>query len=157
MYKMLEKELESLCASERNFVTNASNFAALLFHSLEGINWAGFYFMHDGALKLGPFQGKPACIDIPAGKGVCGTAVALGKALVVPDVHEFPGHIACDAASRSEIVIPMFHNGSVAGVLDIDSPLPGRFNDEDLNHLAGLLHILMDCSDIGPLNYIYKF
>ncbi len=144
-YEMLAKELEALMNGENDLIANLSNASAAIFGSLEDINWAGFYTLRRDALRrdalrgdvlvLRPFQGKPACIRIPVGKGVCGTAVALDKAQLVPDVHKFPGHIACDSASNSEIVIPLHANGEIVGVLDIDSPTVGRFTEEDLNGL----------------------
>ena len=112
-------------------IANLANASALLYGALEDVNWAGFYLMKDGRLVLGPFQGKPACIEIPVGRGVCGTAVAQDKTQRVPDVHQFPGHIACDGASRSEIVIPIHAGGQIAGVLDLDSPIRGRFTEAD--------------------------
>ena len=123
-------------------ISNLSNAAALLWQYLTDINWAGFYLMKDGMLILGPFQGKPACIQIPVGKGVCGTAVAQNAVQLVPDVHLFPGHIACDSASQSEIVIPMYKNGEIYGVLDIDSPIKNRFSKEDQILLEAFVRIL---------------
>ena len=130
-YDLICRQLESLSENVEWDVTVLSNAAALLWDSLEDINWAGFYLMKDGKLLLGPFQGKPACTVIEVGKGVCGTAVAEDKTQLVKNVHEFPGHIACDSASNSEIVVPVHAEGSVYGVLDIDSPLLGRFTEED--------------------------
>ena len=112
-------------------ITNLSNASALLYHSLEGLNWAGFYLWRDGSLILGPFQGKPACTRILPGRGVCGTAAEKDQTVRVEDVHQFPGHIACDCASNSEIVIPLYRNGELYGVLDMDSPRLGRFTKED--------------------------
>ena len=120
----------------------ASNAAALLYGTLPGLNWAGFYLIRDGALVLGPFQGKPACIRIPLGKGVCGTAAATGKTLVVPDVHKFGGHIACDAASNAEIVVPLFVNGELYGVMDLDSTVFSRFSEEDREGLEAFARVL---------------
>jgi L-methionine (R)-S-oxide reductase len=135
-YAGLAEELDGLLAGETDLVANAANTAALLFDALPDINWAGFYFLRQGAngqseLVVGPFQGKPACVRIPLGKGVCGTAAATRKTIVVTDVHEFPGHIACDAASQSEIVIPLINGDTLLGVLDIDSPRLARFDDAD--------------------------
>lgn len=121
---------------------NLANAAALLWQHLEKINWAGFYKMEEGKLVLGPFQGKPACIVIPVGRGVCGTAVAENKTQLVPDVHDFPGHIACDSASNSEIVLPIHVKGEIWGVLDIDSPFVGRFTAEDQKGLEEFVKIL---------------
>lgn len=120
---------------EQDPIANAANTAALLFQTLPGLNWAGFYILRGDTLVLGPFQGKPACVRIPLGKGVCGTAAQKQQTLVVKDVHAFPGHIACDAASNSEIVIPIIKNGKLWGVLDIDSPLLARFDDTDRQFL----------------------
>ncbi|HEX3954406.1 MAG TPA: GAF domain-containing protein [Stellaceae bacterium] len=118
-------------AGEPDVIANAANLAALIYHGLPELNWAGFYFARDGELVLGPFQGKPACVRIAWGKGVCGTAAFHAASVIVPDVHEFPGHIACDAASRSELVVPLLSSGRVTGVLDLDSPVAARFNDDD--------------------------
>ena len=123
-------------------VTNLANISALIYDELSDLNWAGFYLIRDGKLILGPFQGKLACTQIPIGKGVCGTAVAENKTMLVENVHEFPGHIACDSASNSEIVIPLRHDGEVIGVLDIDSPLVGRFSEEDKAGLEKLVSVL---------------
>jgi L-methionine (R)-S-oxide reductase len=131
LYRELSESLAALLAAEANFIANAANMAALIYHGLPDLNWAGFYF-HDGTeLVLGPFQGKPACVRIPIGKGVCGASAARGETLLVPDVHEFPGHIACDAASSSELVVPLIEAGAIIGVLDLDSPLPARFDNFD--------------------------
>ena len=130
-YKMLTAQVKALAEDEKWFVPLLSNASAVLYDNLEGLNWAGFYIMRDGALVLGPFQGKVACINIALGKGVCGTAAAKDETLVVPDVHQFPGHIACDSASNSEIVVPIHKDGKVVGVLDIDSPNFDRFSEED--------------------------
>ena len=147
-------DYEALCAQLRALtdgvpyeIANFANAAALLWEFLPEINWAGFYLMTDGALVLGPFQGKPACIRIPVGKGVCGRAAQERRTLLVPDVHAFPGHIACDCASRSEIVVPLFKNGDVCGVLDIDSPYEGRFDEADqagLEKFARILERILD-------------
>jgi L-methionine (R)-S-oxide reductase len=131
LYSEVRAQLTSLVAGEHDEIANAANTAALLYHALPDVNWVGFYFLKDGELVLGPFQGKPACIRIAMGKGVCGTAAKSKQSQVVPDVDKFAGHIACDTASRSELVVPLFRNGSVVGVLDLDSPLPGRFDDDD--------------------------
>ena len=130
-YELLVKQLEGLTGNVPYAITNLSNAAALLWERLPDINWAGFYKMEDGQLILYPFQGKPACTRIRVGRGVCGTAVAEDKTQLVPDVHEFPGHIACDSASNSEIVIPIHVGGEIWGVLDIDSPYLNRFTEED--------------------------
>ena len=130
-YALLTAQLSALAADEPHWLPVLSNAAALLWESLENINWAGFYLTHRESLLLGPFQGKVACIRIPFGRGVCGTAAAEDKTQLVPDVHAFPGHIACDSASRSEIVVPLHCGGTVVGVLDIDSPTEGRFTEQD--------------------------
>jgi GAF domain-containing protein len=131
LYRDLLAALDALTADEPDGVANMANAAALLWEYLPALNWAGFYRMVDGELVLGPFQGKAACIRIPLGKGVCGTAAATGETQRVDDVHAFPGHIACDAASRSELVVPIARNGKVTAVLDLDSPVPARFDAED--------------------------
>jgi GAF domain-containing protein len=147
-YASLADELNGLLAGEQDLVANAANTAALLFDALPDINWAGFYFLRareglEGELVVGPFQGKPACVRIPLGKGVCGTAAATRKTLVVRDVHEFPGHIACDAASQSEIVVPLVKGDTLLGVLDIDSPLLARFDDADRRGIERLAAIFV--------------
>jgi len=141
-YGLLEQQLTGLLAGEEDPVANMANMSALLFQAMDQINWAGFYRMMDGMLVLGPFQGNPACIRIPVGRGVCGTAAEERKSQLVPDVHLFPGHIACDAQSQSEIVVPVLKEGRLLGVLDIDSPVKERFDQEDqkgLERLVGLL------------------
>lgn len=130
-YTMLCKLLKGLTENVPHKIANLANASALLWQELPNINWAGFYLLEDKTLILGPFQGKPACIAIPVGKGVCGTAVAEKRTLVVADVHQFPGHIACDCASNSEIVVPIYKDGKIIGVLDIDSPQFDRFSEED--------------------------
>lgn len=145
-YARLASELTGLLAGETDLIANAANTSALLFDTLPDINWAGFYFLQTGELVVGPFQGKPACVRIAMGKGVCGTAAQQRKTLVVPDVDAFPGHIACDAASRSEIVVPLLANGSLVGVLDIDSPTPARFDDVDRKGLERLATIFLNAS-----------
>jgi len=137
-YAHLAQELRALLAGESDLVANAANTAALIFAALPEVNWAGFYFARGAQLVLGPFQGAPACVRIAFGQGVCGTAALQRRTLVVPDVHEFPGHIACDAASRSEIVVPIIDTGTLLGVLDIDSPRPGRFDEADARGLEAL-------------------
>lgn len=137
----LVSQVRSLLAGQQDMIANAANLAALLFHELEDVNWVGFYFLKDGQLIVGPFQGRPACASIPLGSGVCGTAAVTQQIQRVRDVHEFDGHIACDVNSRSEIVIPLIRNGKVLGVLDLDSPSPGRFKADDqalLSEIAGI-------------------
>ena len=130
-YAQLLEQARGLMFGEADRIANAANLSALLFNSLPDLNWAGFYFFDGTELVVGPFQGLPACVRIPLDKGVCGAAASSGQTQRVADVHDFPGHIACDAASRSEIVVPLMHNGALLGVLDIDSPLPGRFDADD--------------------------
>lgn len=149
----LTQSLEALIAGESDALANLCNAAALLYHSMEGLNWAGFYLYKEGQLVLGPFQGKPACIRIPLGKGVCGTAAARRETLVVKDVHLFPGHIACDEASASEIVVPLVKDGRLLGVLDVDSPIKGRFGQaerESLEAFAGTLLAQIDWEGLLP-------
>ena len=130
-YEQLAAQLSSLLAGERDLIANAANFSSLIFHSLPDLNWAGFYFEKDGELVLGPFQGQPACVRIKIGQGVCGAGAAKCETVIVPNVHEFPGHIACDSASNCEIVVPLMKGSKLIGVLDLDSPLPSRFDEED--------------------------
>ena len=141
-YKLLCAQLKALTEDVKNEISNLSNASALLWQELADINWVGFYKMEGGILVLYPFQGKPACTKIAVGKGVCGTAVAEDKTQLVPDVHQFPGHIACDCASNSEIVVPIHVNGEIWGVLDIDSPSLNRFNEEDKAGLEEFVKIL---------------
>jgi GAF domain-containing protein len=131
IYRDLAKELAALLAGETDRIANAANMAALLYYGLPDLNWAGFYFRRGKELVLGPFQGKPACVRIALGKGVCGIAASRGATVLVPDVHDFPSHIACDPVSRSELVVPLIEAGKVSGVLDLDSPLVGRFDEAD--------------------------
>lgn len=146
-YTSMIKQLKSLLAGERDWLANLSNTASFLANTLHDINWAGFYLMKENELVLGPFMGKPACVRIAVGKGVCGTAAAENKTQVVADVHQFPGHIACDAASRSEIVIPLVIDNKVIGVLDIDSPVLNRFESIDKTYLEQLAAILIKATD----------
>ena len=141
-YKTLNAQLSALVKGVPHPVANLANAAALLYHTLDGLNWAGFYLLEGDTLVLGPFQGRPACIEIPVGRGVCGAAVAEGKTQLVPDVHEFPGHIACDSASNSEIVVPIHVGSEIVGVLDLDSPHIGRFTEEDRAGLEEFARIL---------------
>jgi GAF domain-containing protein len=144
-YAELETSLCALLAGENDLVANAANLAALLYWSLPQLNWAGFYLVEPGRgdLLLGPFQGKPACVRIPIGRGVCGTAAARRETVVVPDVHAFPGHIACDSASNSEIVVPVVRDGELLGVLDLDSPVRSRFDDADARGLEALVRVFV--------------
>ena len=139
MYQLLIAQLKALTEDNPYQISNLANVTALIYDSLEQINWAGFYIMRDGKLILGPFQGKVACTQIAVGKGVCGTAVATGETQRVDDVHLFAGHIACDSASNSELVIPVYKDGEIFGVLDIDSPIKGRFSEEDQAGLEALV------------------
>ena len=138
-YNIIIKQMEALAEEEQGLIPVMANASALLFHSMEDINWAGFYIVKSDALILGPFQGKVACVRIDKGRGVCGTAWALDQVQVVPDVYAFPGHIACDSESRSEIVVPVHRGGEIFAVLDIDSTLPARFSEEDKAGLADLV------------------
>lgn len=147
LYSELGTQLSALFADERDFIANAANFASLLYHSLPDVNWVGFYLLKKNELVLGPFHGQPACVRIAIGKGVCGTAAQLKQTLVVENVHEFPGHIACDSASNSEIVVPLITEGQLMGVLDLDSPGLSRFSDEDAEGLNKLANIFLESSD----------
>jgi L-methionine (R)-S-oxide reductase len=145
-YASLAQQLSGLLEGEPDAVANAANMSALINEALPNLNWAGFYFMRGGELVLGPFQGKVACVRIAVGRGVCGTAVERRASIVVPDVHAFPGHIACDSASRSELVVPIIKDGTVLGVLDLDSPHPNRFDDEDREGCERLVGIYLEAS-----------
>lgn len=147
LYRELAAQVRALFEGERDGLANAANFSALLNQTLPGLNWVGFYLRRESELVLGPFQGKVACVRIPIGRGVCGAAAERRKTVVVPDVHAFPGHIACDAASRSEIVVPLLRGSELVGVLDLDSPLPSRFDDDDARGLEALVEILLASSD----------
>lgn len=141
-YAKLKKEIGALIQGVPYEIANLANVSAALWQAMENINWVGFYRMEGGKLVLGPFQGKPACIEIPVGRGVCGTAVRDQQTVLVEDVHQFPGHIACDSASNSEIVVPIFRKGEIYGVLDIDSPYVSRFTREDQRGLEEIVKIL---------------
>ena len=144
LYSDLLSQAKGLLHDEHDRVANAANFSALLYHSLPDVNWVGFYFMKNGELLVGPFQGKPACVHIALGKGVCGTAAQTRKTQLVPDVNAFPGHIFCDGDSRSELVVPLVHQGEVLGVLDLDSPKLARFDAEDQQGLEALAKIFLE-------------
>jgi L-methionine (R)-S-oxide reductase len=149
MYSNLRLQLHSLLEGERDFIANAANVSSLLYHSLPDLNWAGFYLLIEGELVLGPFQGKPACVRIAMGKGVCGIAAEQRQTVLVKNVHQFPGHIACDSESNSEIVVPLIKDERLIGVLDLDSPLFGRFDDDDakgLNEVAEIFVSSTRCS-----------
>lgn len=147
LYPLLLDQINALIDSRRHAISTLANAAALIYEALGDVNWAGFYLIHDGALLLGPFVGKVACVDIAVGRGVCGTAVAEDKTQLVPDVHEFPGHIACDAASASEIVVPLRRDGRIVGVLDIDCSNKNRFDEVDRAGLEAIASVL------GELDY----
>ena len=148
LYTQIAEQLGALLAGERDFIANAANLSSLLYHSLPDVNWAGFYLQKDGELVLGPFQGKSACIRIAIGKGVCGTAAQTRQTILVDNVHEFPGHIACDSESNSEIVVPLMIEDRLIGVLDLDSPSLGRFDEEDAAGLNELAEIFLDSSEL---------
>ena len=147
IYKKLEDEARNRAAGERNPIANAANFAALMWEFMPDINWAGFYFKKGHWLVLGPFMGKPACTRLQVGLGVCGTAVAQSKTLIVPDVHQFEGHVACDTASNSELVVPLFKYSTITGFIDVDSPLFERFDEEDAKGIESLARLFILRSD----------
>ena len=146
-YNLIYKQAQALAEDVKWDITLFANISALLYESMEDINWAGFYLLRDTELLLGPFQGKTACMRIPVGKGVCGTAVKEGRIIRVEDVHAFPGHIACDSASNSEIVLPIFCENRLIGVLDIDSPIKGRFSEEDEKGLGEIVRLIERCKE----------
>ncbi|KAA0700657.1 GAF domain-containing protein [Neorhizobium sp. P12A] len=146
-YRELASQLKALLEGETDATANAANTSALMFQMMPDLNWAGFYFLRsENELVLGPFQGKPACVRIAVGRGVCGTAVERGHSILVEDVHAFPGHIACDAASRSELVVPLHHGDRVLGVIDLDAPIPSRFDAEDQAGIEALAEIFVAAS-----------
>ncbi|MBI2513433.1 MAG: GAF domain-containing protein [Opitutae bacterium] len=147
-YAALNRQLEAVLHGERNWICNLAQTSALLMQTLPDLNWAGFYLLENGSLVLGPFQGKVACVRIALGKGVCGTAATRRESIVVPDVHAFPGHIACDSASNSEVVVPLLHRGQLLGVLDLDSPTLNRFEVADARGLERAVQILLAASDV---------
>ncbi len=147
-YERLALQLQGLLAGESDPIANAANTAALIFDVLPEVSWAGFYFMRGGELVVGPFQGKPACVRIAVGRGVCGTAAAQRTTIIVPDVHAFPGHIACDSASRSEVVVPLIAADRVVGVLDLDSARPARFDEVDARGLQRLAALFLQASPL---------
>ncbi len=146
-YTLLQAQLESLLADERDFIANAAQFSAFLYHQLDDLNWAGFYINRNEELVLGPFQGQIACVRIPFGRGVCGAAAASRQTQLVEDVHAFAGHIACDSASNSELVVPLLKDGRLIGVLDLDSPSIGRFTEQDQQGVEALAAIFLRLSD----------
>ena len=143
LYAGLAAQARALLEGEHDRIANAANLSALAYQALPDLNWAGFYFYDGAELVLGPFQGKPACVRIPLNRGVCGAAASQRRTQVVPDVHAFPGHIACDAASRSEVVVPLVHRGELIGVWDVDSPLPGRFDEDDRQGMEALCAVFL--------------
>lgn len=143
LYKELVAQARALLEGEPDRIANAANLSALAYQALPELNWAGFYFFDGTELVLGPFQGKPACVRIPLNRGVCGAAASQRETQLVPDVHAFPGHIACDAASRSEIVVPLVHNGELIGVWDVDSPVPDRFDEDDRQGMQALCAVFL--------------
>ncbi|MHB0960602.1 MAG: GAF domain-containing protein [Pirellulaceae bacterium] len=147
-YDRLAEELAALLASERDLIANAANTAALLYQRLDSVNWVGFYFRRNGELVLGPFQGRPACVRIPLGTGVCGAAASRRGTIVVEDVRNFPGHIACDAASNAEIAVPLIVEGALVGVLDIDSPTRGRFDEGDRQGLERIVGLFLRSTEM---------
>jgi L-methionine (R)-S-oxide reductase len=149
LYQELNAQLAGLFADETNGLANAANMCAVLYHGLPKLNWVGFYFLQGDELVLGPFQGKVACVRIALGRGVCGTSAQRRETLVVPDVDAFPGHIACDAASRSEIVVPLLQHGRLLGVLDLDSPELARFDTQDASGLNSSCHLLLEKSELS--------
>jgi L-methionine (R)-S-oxide reductase len=149
LYTDLGGQIQGLLSGETDTVANLANAAAAIYHSLPSLNWAGFYLARNGGLVLGPFQGEPACVRIPIGNGVCGVAALRHESILVPDVHEFPGHIACDAASRSELVVPLIRGNALFGVLDLDSPLAARFDADDQAGCEALVAIIV--RHLGPL------
>jgi L-methionine (R)-S-oxide reductase len=150
-YRELNAQLTALFADERDGLANSANLTALLFELVPELNWVGFYFLRGEQLVLGPFQGRVACVRIALGRGVCGSAALERRTIVVPDVHAFPGHIACDARSRSEIVVPLLAGGQLLGVLDLDSPLDGRFDEDDARGLETAVQLLLTHSDLSRL------
>jgi L-methionine (R)-S-oxide reductase len=144
-YRDLGGQIEGLLSGETDVIANLANAAAAIYHTLPSLNWAGFYLARGPDLILGPFQGKPACVRIPIGQGVCGTAAARRRSVLVADVHAFPGHIACDAASRSELVVPLLLGNTLFGVLDLDSPVPARFDAQDQAGCEALVAIILAC------------
>ncbi len=152
-YAILAVQIEALCKNEPDTLANLANVASLLYITLAEVNWVGFYIVRGEELVLGPFQGKPACVRIPFGKGVCGNVISMKKPLMVNNVDAFPGHIACDADSRSEIALPLFKDDEPTAVLDIDSPLPERFTDNDLQGLSDVVDALQPLLDLSQLMY----
>lgn len=157
LYTVLNEQLSALLADEKDIIANMSNFTSLLYHSIKDINWLGFYILKDGELVLGPFQGKPACIRIAIGQGVCGTAAKKKETVIVQNVHEFDGHITCDTVSNSEIVVPIINKKQIFGVLDIDSPNFDRFDEDDKIGLERLINTLIDKSNLNRVDDYFLF
>lgn len=155
MYDEMLRMAKSLQEGERHPLANAANLSALLNQEMGNLNWAGFYFLHEGALLLGPFQGKPACLRIPVGRGVCGASVKEGRTILVPDVHAFPGHIACDEASRSELVCPIRTSDRIIGVIDLDSAKPDRFGPEERRAVESLAELYAESCDWAASSYSF--
>lgn len=155
-FVLLKEKLMNFIANENNFVSNASNFASLVFHSFDSISWAGFYFVTNNYLILGPYQGKVACVRIPISDGVCGSSVRNKKTIIVPDVHKFPGYIPCDPTANSEMVVPVLYQRKVIGVFDIDSPIYNRFTESEANFIAEALNILVNNSAIEQFLHYYE-
>jgi GAF domain-containing protein len=155
MYEEMLGMAKGLLDGERHPLANAANLSALLYQEMGDLNWAGFYFLNEGALLLGPFQGKPACLRIPVGRGVCGSAVKEDRTILVPDVHAFPGHIACDEASRSELVCPVRTSGRIVGVIDLDSAKPGRFGPEEQDAVEALAELYAKICDFSDGGYSF--
>jgi len=148
-YQAIELQAKAYLEGSTDMIANAANLSSIIFNNLENINWAGFYFKKGEELVLGPFQGRAACVSITMGRGVCGTAAKERRTVIAPDVHTFEGHIACDSASRSEIVIPIIHEDRLVGVLDVDSPIEGRFDDEDRTSLEKLVEMFISSTDLA--------
>jgi GAF domain-containing protein len=148
LHAQLLEQARALLEGERDRTANAANLASLIYHTLPDVNWAGFYWLKESELVLGPFQGKPGCVRIALGKGVCGTAARERRTIVVPDVNAFPGHIACDTASAAEVVVPVIDGERVAGVLDIDSPLRGRYDEADARALQAVVRVFLEAPDL---------
>ncbi len=151
-YKLMTEQLRSISEASPHYIPVLSNASAILYNGMEDLNWAGFYLMNEGSLLLGPFQGKVACVRIEIGRGVCGTAVSKDETQLVKNVHEFPGHIACDSVSNSEIVVPIHSGGQIVGVLDIDSPSLGRFDEDDKTGLEAFVKALEEVTDFKALD-----
>lgn len=153
---VIKEKLINILRDEKNFITNASNFASLIYHNLNGVNWAGFYFISNENLVLGPYQGKIACTRIPISDGVCGSCIRTRKPIIVPDVHKFPGYIPCDPSANSEMVLPVIYRNKIIGVFDLDSSIYNRFNEIEAEFISSLLEILMNCSSVDSIITYYE-